>query len=125
MDEELKRLKIKQINKENAEKRDEFNKKNYTLFSFRLSNTNDKYIINYLNELENRTDRIRSLLKQDLSTQLSDSNNKYRSYSLALNASDYNDCKIIKFLDQQKDPEEYIKSAIELKMLVDEYNNKI
>lgn len=125
MNEELNRQKMKEYNKKNAEKRDEFNKKNYTLFSFRLSNKSDKFLINYLNELDNKTDRIRSLIKQDMSEQLKNSSSKYRSYTLTLNSSDASEKEVIDVLNKQKDQESYIISALKLKALIDKANNKI
>lgn len=122
MNEELNRQKMKEYNKKNAEKRDEFNKKNYTLFSFRLSNTSDKLLINYLNELENKTDRIRSLIKQDMSEQLKNSSAKYRSLTLTLNSSDASEKEVIDVLNKQKDQESYIISALKLKVLIDKTN---
>lgn len=122
MDDELNKLKMKQYNKDNAVKRDEYNKKNYTLFSFRLSNTSDKLLINYLNDLENRTDKIRSLIKQDMSEQLKNSSSKYRSYTLYLNSSDASEKEVIDMLNKQKDQESYIISALKLKVLIDKTN---
>lgn len=110
-------------NKENAAKRDAYNKKNYTLFSFRMSNENDKLLINYLNELDNRTDKIRSLLKQDLIEQLEGSNNNCCAYKIALDGNDASEKEVIEELKKQKDPESYIIAALKFKVLIDKANS--